>query len=112
MVKSFSLRSPHHDTPTVNIANLTEMTAPTFAHAAHRLACGAFLQLLYGWPLLSISRLYTLAADNLPMWSAPYRRCLMGEISMSVMDGISLLMGVGLFIYLLVALLRADQSQE
>ncbi|AKT31393.1 potassium-transporting ATPase [Pseudomonas amygdali pv. tabaci str. ATCC 11528] len=28
------------------------------------------------------------------------------------MDGISLLMGVGLFIYLLVALLRADQSQE
>ncbi|RMO85420.1 K+-transporting ATPase, F subunit [Pseudomonas syringae pv. philadelphi] len=36
----------------------------------------------------------------------------MGEISMSVMDSISLLMGVGLFIYLLVALLRADQSQE
>ena len=31
---------------------------------------------------------------------------------MSVMDGISLLMGVGLFICLLVALLRADQSQE
>ncbi|CAI8898248.1 MULTISPECIES: K(+)-transporting ATPase subunit F [Pseudomonas syringae group] len=31
---------------------------------------------------------------------------------MSVMDGISLLMGVGLFIYLLVALLSADQSQE
>ncbi|MDC3740372.1 K(+)-transporting ATPase subunit F [Pseudomonas syringae pv. syringae] len=31
---------------------------------------------------------------------------------MSVMDGISLLMGVGLFIYLLAALLRADQSQE
>ncbi|CAM3143520.1 MULTISPECIES: K(+)-transporting ATPase subunit F [Pseudomonas] len=29
---------------------------------------------------------------------------------MSVMDGISLLMGVGLFIYLLVALLRADQN--
>ncbi|KWS71130.1 potassium-transporting ATPase subunit F [Pseudomonas avellanae] len=28
------------------------------------------------------------------------------------MDGISLLMGVGLFNYLLVALLRADQSQE
>ncbi|POD72855.1 potassium-transporting ATPase subunit F [Pseudomonas syringae group genomosp. 3] len=28
------------------------------------------------------------------------------------MDGISLLMGGGLFIYLLVALLRADQSQE
>ncbi|EPM48081.1 potassium-transporting ATPase [Pseudomonas coronafaciens pv. porri] len=28
------------------------------------------------------------------------------------MDSISLLMGVGLFIYLLVALLRADQSQE
>ncbi|KGK95634.1 potassium-transporting ATPase [Pseudomonas syringae pv. tomato] len=28
------------------------------------------------------------------------------------MDGISLLMGVGLFIYLLVALLSADQSQE
>ncbi|KIQ29328.1 potassium-transporting ATPase [Pseudomonas viridiflava] len=26
------------------------------------------------------------------------------------MDGISLLMGVGLFIYLLVALLRADQN--
>ncbi len=35
-----------------------------------------------------------------------------GENSMSVMDSISLLMGVGLFIYLLVALLRADQSQE
>ncbi|WP_122510682.1 K(+)-transporting ATPase subunit F [Pseudomonas viridiflava] len=29
---------------------------------------------------------------------------------MSVMDGISLLMGVGLFIYLLVALLHADQN--
>ncbi|WP_057438258.1 K(+)-transporting ATPase subunit F [Pseudomonas syringae group genomosp. 3] len=29
---------------------------------------------------------------------------------MSVMDGIALLMGVGLFIYLLVALLRADQN--
>lgn len=29
---------------------------------------------------------------------------------MSVMDGISLLIGVGLFIYLLVALLRADQN--
>ncbi|MEE5092705.1 K(+)-transporting ATPase subunit F [Pseudomonas alliivorans] len=29
---------------------------------------------------------------------------------MSVMDGISLLMGVGLFIYLVVALLRADQN--
>ncbi|MGO4002626.1 MULTISPECIES: K(+)-transporting ATPase subunit F [Pseudomonas] len=29
---------------------------------------------------------------------------------MSVLDGVSLLLAVGLFIYLLVALLRADQG--
>ncbi|HEF4759208.1 MULTISPECIES: K(+)-transporting ATPase subunit F [Pseudomonas] len=29
---------------------------------------------------------------------------------MSVLDGVSLLLAVGLFIYLLVALLRADRS--
>lgn len=29
---------------------------------------------------------------------------------MSVLDGVSLLMAVGLFIYLLVALLRADRN--
>ncbi|MDF2642055.1 K(+)-transporting ATPase subunit F [Pseudomonas sp. R1-18] len=29
---------------------------------------------------------------------------------MSVMDGVSLLMGAGLFVYLLVALLRADRN--
>ncbi|MCU1748493.1 MULTISPECIES: K(+)-transporting ATPase subunit F [Pseudomonas] len=29
---------------------------------------------------------------------------------MSVLDGVSLLLAVGLFIYLLVALLRADQN--
>jgi K+-transporting ATPase ATPase F chain len=32
------------------------------------------------------------------------------EISMSVLDGVSLLLAVGLFIYLLVALLRADRN--
>jgi K+-transporting ATPase ATPase F chain len=32
-----------------------------------------------------------------------------GEISMSVLDGVSLLLAAGLFIYLMVALLRADQ---
>lgn len=31
---------------------------------------------------------------------------------MSVLDGVSLLLGIGLFIYLLVALLRADHQQE
>ena len=31
---------------------------------------------------------------------------------MSVLDGVSLLLAVGLFIYLLVALLRADRNQE
>ncbi|RON02866.1 potassium-transporting ATPase subunit F [Pseudomonas brassicacearum] len=29
---------------------------------------------------------------------------------MSILDGVSLLLAVGLFIYLLVALLRADQN--
>lgn len=29
---------------------------------------------------------------------------------MSVMDGVSLLMGAGLFVYLLLALLRADRN--
>jgi K+-transporting ATPase KdpF subunit len=80
--------------------------------ALRRQGCSAFLQLLYAPASLSISRLYTLPVDNHPTRPSPYRWCLMGEISMSVMDGISLLMGVGLFIYLLVALLRADQSQE
>ncbi|MEG5263138.1 K(+)-transporting ATPase subunit F [Pseudomonas sp. JDS28PS106] len=31
---------------------------------------------------------------------------------MSVMDAISLLMGAGLLVYLLLALLRADRTQE
>lgn len=29
---------------------------------------------------------------------------------MSILDGVSLLMGIGLIVYLLVALLRADQQ--
>ena len=33
-----------------------------------------------------------------------------GETSMSVLDGVSLLLAVALFIYLLVALLRADRN--
>ncbi|GGL41991.1 hypothetical protein GCM10009091_24860 [Pseudomonas brenneri] len=33
-----------------------------------------------------------------------------GETSMSVLDGVSLLLAVALFIYLLVALLRADRG--
>ena len=35
---------------------------------------------------------------------------LNGETSMSVLDGVSLLLAVALFIYLLVALLRADRN--
>ncbi|VVN11299.1 hypothetical protein PS862_00856 [Pseudomonas fluorescens] len=31
---------------------------------------------------------------------------------MSVLDGVSLLLAVGLFIYLLVALLRADETRS
>ena len=61
----------------------------------------------------SRSRAFTPSLPTLPPCGLRHIGvCLMGEISMSVMDGISLLMGVGLFIYLLVALLRADQSQE
>jgi len=33
-----------------------------------------------------------------------------GENSMSILDGVSLLLAVALFIYLLVALLRADRN--
>ena len=38
------------------------------------------------------------------------RSPLNGETSMSVLDGVSLLLAVALFIYLLVALLRADRN--
>ncbi|RMO85423.1 hypothetical protein ALQ33_101608 [Pseudomonas syringae pv. philadelphi] len=47
------------------------MTALTAVHAWHRLACSFFLQLLYAQPPSSISRLYSLAADNPPTRPAP-----------------------------------------
>ncbi|KPC26949.1 K+-transporting ATPase [Pseudomonas syringae pv. cilantro] len=47
------------------------MTALTAVHAPHCLACSVFLQLLYARRPLSISRLYSLAADNHPTRPAP-----------------------------------------
>ena len=39
-------------------------------------------------------------------WNRPREE----KVSMSVLDGVSLVLATGLFIYLLVALLRADRS--
>ena len=63
------------------------------------------LRLLYALRNPSHSFLYGLAADNACTRPSPYK----GN-SMSVMDGVSLLMGAGLFVYLLLALLRADRN--
>lgn len=69
------------------------------------------LQFLYAGSAASPSFLYAPGHDNAITRPSPYSMWPdHGEIAMSVMDGISLLMGVGLFIYLLVALLRADQN--
>ena len=65
------------------------------------------LRRLYAPPTPSLSFLYTTPDDNCPTrGSTP----LNGETSMSVLDGVSLLLAVALFIYLLVALLRADRN--
>lgn len=63
-----------------------------------------FLRFLYASTPASISRLYTQAPENVGKRRPP---CL--EISlMSVLDGLFLLLAIGLFVYLLVALLRAS----
>jgi K+-transporting ATPase ATPase F chain len=49
---------------------------------------------------------YALVADNLPQAVATVTR----SKHMSILDGVSLGLALGLFIYLLVALLRADQA--
>jgi K+-transporting ATPase ATPase F chain len=56
----------------------------------------------------SLSFLYTLTEHNCPTRQSPYD----GEFFMSVLDGVSLLLAAGLFVYLLVALLRAGRVEE
>ena len=67
---------------------------------------GAFLRILYVQACSWHSFLYALVADNLPQAVATAIR----SKHMSILDGVSLGLALGLFIYLLVALLRADQA--
>ena len=66
------------------------------------------LRFLYAPRPPSLSFLYTPTADNCPTRQSPYD----GEFFMSVLDGVSLLLAAGLFVYLLVALLRAGRVEE
>jgi len=66
------------------------------------------LRFLYAPYTLSISFLYTPSEDNSYTRQSPYD----GEFFMSVLDGVSLLLAAGLFVYLLVALLRAGRVEE
>lgn len=65
-----------------------------------------FLRLLYAPCCSLLSFLYARFSDN----ACHAAFAVQGEFWMSVMDAISLLMGAGLFVYLLVALLRADRT--
>ncbi len=62
------------------------------------------LRVLYGSAGVSISRLYTQASENIGKRRPPCLEILL----MSVLDGLFLLLAIGLFVYLLVALLRAS----
>jgi K+-transporting ATPase KdpF subunit len=64
------------------------------------------LRFLYAGRHPPHSFLYALFADNLPRAVATAKR----SKHMSILDGVSLGLALGLFIYLLVALLRADQA--
>jgi K+-transporting ATPase KdpF subunit len=64
------------------------------------------LRFLYAGQHRPHSFLYALVADNLPQAVATAIR----SKHMSILDGVSLGLALGLFIYLLVALLRADQA--
>ena len=66
------------------------------------------LRFLYAACHASISFLYTPHDDNSSTRQSPYD----GEFFMSVLDGVSLLLAAGLFVYLLVALLRAGRVEE
>ena len=66
----------------------------------------AFLRLLYAPASLSISILYGLFTHTLSIRG----RCRLGRVVMGILDGVSLLLAVALFVYLLVALLRADRN--
>ena len=66
----------------------------------------AFLHLLYARASLSISILYALIPHTLFLRG----RCRLGRVVMGILDGVSLLLAVALFVYLLVALLRADRN--
>lgn len=66
----------------------------------------AFLHLLYAPASLSISILYGLFTHTLSIRG----RCRLGRVVMGILDGVSLLLAVALFVYLLVALLRADRN--
>ena len=66
----------------------------------------AFLHLLYARASLSISVLYALIPHTLSIRG----KCRFGRVAMGVLDGVSLLLAVALFVYLLVALLRADRN--
>ena len=65
-----------------------------------------FLHLLYALASPSISILYAPEPHTFP--TRGNRR--FGEHVMGILDGVSLLLAVGLFVYLLVALLRADRN--
>ncbi len=62
------------------------------------------LRVLYGDAWVSISRLYAQALENVDKRRPPCLEILL----MSVLDGLFLLLAIGLFVYLLVALLRAS----
>ena len=57
-------------------------------------------------PNLCVSSLYALRSDNALTRHSPSD----GDTSMHILDGLSLLLASGLFIYLLVALLRAGRN--
>jgi K+-transporting ATPase KdpF subunit len=72
----------------------------------HKAAQSESLRFLYAQPGLCQSNLYAPCSENNCMrYSASF-----GADQMSILDGLSLAMAAGLFIYLLVALLRAERS--
>jgi len=66
-----------------------------------------FLRILYAPARQSRSPLYAPSSDNFPK---ALNAIIPGNRSMSILDTLSLLLALGLAVYLLVALLRATRS--
>jgi len=67
------------------------------------------LRKLYAGLSPSVSFLYGLVSDNTDQWPCKGLAIPTRRKAMNVLDGVALLLAAGLFVYLTVALLRADR---